>query len=84
MVPSRGALSRGRTRVTRRPRVFESGLEGGIGVHWVIQEKEECSRGKNGCAEATGLWCSGTGRGLVSCTEARLLTACGEHGPGGK
>lgn len=42
--------------------MFESGLEGGIGVHWVIQEKEECSRGKNGCAEATGLWCSGTGR----------------------
>lgn len=35
----------------------------------MIQEREECSRGEKGCAEAMGLWCSGTGRGLPSCTE---------------
>lgn len=35
----------------------------------MIQEREECSGGEMGCAEALGLWCSGTGKSLVSCAE---------------
>ena len=35
----------------------------------MVQGREECSRGEKGCAEAMGLWCPGTGRGLVSCAE---------------
>lgn len=51
----------------------------------MIQEREECSGGEMGCAEALGLWCSGTGRGLVSCAERPgSPRGCGEHGPGGR